>query len=95
MKSTKSILEYFKEEDVLYFSFKGGKEKYSVEIIPGITAELNDEGEVIGLEILDASKFILDTVFDSVQAKILMAKDGVKMKRIDKKKEVVGHGKTD
>ena len=43
----------------------------SVELSPNITVELNDKGEMIGIEILDASEFLRDTIVESVQAKLL------------------------
>ena len=46
---------------------KGG----SLELSPNITAELNDNGELIGIEILNASTFIRDSILESVQAKML------------------------
>ena len=36
----------------------------SLELSPNITAELNDKGELIGIEILNASTFIQETVLD-------------------------------
>lgn len=36
-----------------------------------ITAELNEKGERIGIEILKASAFIRDAVLEGVQAKVL------------------------
>ena len=36
-----------------------------------ITAELNDKGELIGVEILRASEFIRDSVLESIQARML------------------------
>jgi uncharacterized protein YuzE len=35
-----------------------GEEARSVEIEPGVTAELNKSGKLIGIEILDASKYL-------------------------------------
>jgi uncharacterized protein YuzE len=46
-------------------------EANSVEINPNITAELNDLGELIGLEITNASSFIRDSILESTQGKIL------------------------
>ena len=43
----------------------------SVELSPNITVELNDKGEMIGLEILEASRFIRDSIMESVQARVL------------------------
>jgi uncharacterized protein YuzE len=43
----------------------------SVELSPNITAELNDKGELIGIEILDASSFMRDSILETAQAKVL------------------------
>ena len=43
----------------------------SMELGPNITAELNNDGELIGIEILNASAFIRDSVVESLQAKML------------------------
>ena len=43
----------------------------SFEISPNITAELNEAGELIGVEIIQASSFIRDTILESAQAKLL------------------------
>ncbi len=64
-------MKYFKEEDVLYLILTEEKEASSIELSPNITAELNDKGELIGLEILDASSFIRDSILETAQAKML------------------------
>lgn len=64
-------LAYFEEEDVLHLAISNEAEAGSIEISPNITAELNDKGELIGIEILGASKFIRDSIMESVQAKVL------------------------
>jgi uncharacterized protein YuzE len=64
-------MKYFKDEDILHVMLMEGHESNSVEISPNITAELNESGEVIGIEIIKASAFIRDFVLDSVQAKLL------------------------
>ncbi len=43
----------------------------SVEISQNITADLNQEGELIGVEILKASTFLSDFVLETTQAKLL------------------------
>lgn len=43
----------------------------SVELSPNITVELNDKGEMIGIEILGASSFIRDSIMESVPARVL------------------------
>ena len=64
---------YFQKEDVLHLTISDEPEASSVELSPNITVELNDKGAMIGIEILDASRFIRDSVMDSVQAGVLRA----------------------
>lgn len=54
--SSKSVVNYDSKSDVLYIVAKKAKEEECVEIAPGINVELDDKGEVIGVEILNASK---------------------------------------
>jgi len=68
---SKTRMAYFEKDDVLHVSITDEAEAESVEISPNITAELNDKGELIGIEILNASSFIRDSVLETVQAKIL------------------------
>lgn len=68
---SKTRLAYFEKDDVLHLVISDEAEAGSVEVSPNITAELNDKGELIGIEILGASKFIRDSVLESVQAKVL------------------------
>ena len=67
-------MKYFAAEDILHIAIQPGPESGSVEISPNITAELNAEGELIGVEILEASKYIRDGILESVQAKLLQLK---------------------
>ena len=67
----KGHMVYFEKDDVLHFSVTDEPEASSVEVSPNITAELNAQGELIGIEILEASTFVRDSVLDSVQAKVL------------------------
>ena len=68
---TKTELVYFKDVDTLHLQIAPGRESASVEISHDITAELDDNGELIGIEILKASRFLEDTILESVQAKLL------------------------
>ena len=56
----KSKVPYFEKEDVLHLMISDEPESDSIELSPNITAELNDNGELIGIEILNASTFIQD-----------------------------------
>ena len=64
-------MTYFEDSDVLHVCITTDKESGSVEISPNITAELNEKGELIGVEILEASRFVRDMVMESVQARML------------------------
>ena len=64
-------MAYFEKEDILHLVLSEGPEAQSVEVSPNITVELNDKGDLIGIEILDASAFLRDTIAESVQAKLL------------------------
>ena len=48
---------YDKESDSLFIYLKDGEEESFEEVIPGINIELNKDGEIIGIEILKASRF--------------------------------------
>lgn len=62
---------YFEQEDILHFVIGEAEEANSVELSPNITAELNGKGEIIGLEILQASTFVRDVILEGVQARLL------------------------
>jgi len=64
-------LSYFQNEDILHLSLSDEPEADSVEISPDITAELNENGDLIGIEILAASAFLRDSILESAQAKLL------------------------
>lgn len=66
---------YFENEDVLHLSISEESEEASVELSPNITAELNDKGELIGIEIINASSYIRDSIFESAQGKLLNLSD--------------------
>jgi len=62
---------YFEKDDILHLAISDEPEAGSVELSPNITVELNDKGEMIGIEILEASRFIRDSIMESVQARVL------------------------
>jgi uncharacterized protein YuzE len=68
---SKPKMTYFKDEDILHLIISDEKESNSVELSPNITAELNESGELIGIEILEASSFIRDSILEAAQAKML------------------------
>ena len=67
----KTRLRYFEQEDVLHLTIAEGPESRSLELSPNITVELNDQNELIGVEILNATTFLRDAVLESIQAKTL------------------------
>lgn len=67
----KTRIRYFEQEDVLHLAITEEPESRSLELSPDITVELNDKDEMIGVEILNASKFLRDAVLESIQAKTL------------------------
>jgi len=74
MSDTKQQLpqiNYFKEEDILHLLISEEPESASIEISPNVTAELNADGDLIGVEILNASHYIRDFILESVQGKLL------------------------
>ena len=68
---SKPKMFYFDKEDVLHLIISDEEEANSVELSPNITAELNERGELIGIEILQASTFVRDSITEAVQAKLL------------------------
>ncbi len=64
-------MAYFEQEDILHLEISDEPETGSIELSPNITAELNDNGDLIGIEILNASTFISNSILESAQAKIL------------------------
>ncbi len=68
---SKAHLAYFDEADVLHLTISDEPESGSVELSPNITAELNEQGELIGIEILDASSYVRDSILESAQARML------------------------
>ena len=67
----KARIRYFEKEDVIHLVITDEPESRSVEVSPNITVELNEKDEMIGIEILNATAFLRDTVLDSVQARTL------------------------
>jgi uncharacterized protein YuzE len=64
-------MTYFEAEDVLHLAISEEPEADSIELSLNITAELNAAGELIGIEILNASTYFRDSILDTAQAKML------------------------
>lgn len=67
MKGSK--LSYFEDEDILHLVISEEEEARSLELNPHITAELNEKGELIGIEIQNARAFVQEALMEGVQAK--------------------------
>ncbi len=65
----KPKMVYFAEEDILHVVVSEEEERNSFEINPNVTAELNRKGELVGIEILNASEFVRPSVLEGVQVK--------------------------
>ena len=61
---------------MLHLVISDDPEADSVELSPNITAELNAAGELVGIEILNASTYLLDSILDSAQGKMLRLAEG-------------------
>lgn len=68
---SKTRIHYFGQEDLLHLAITEEPESRSLELSPEIPVELNDKDEMIGVEILNASKFLRDAVLESIQVKTL------------------------
>ena len=66
----KGTVKYYPEDDVLYVLIQAGEEAKSVEIEPGVTAELDKDGELIGIEILDASQYLRKLIQERLEPQL-------------------------
>jgi len=64
MKNIKSkkLVYYDAKSDVLYLGIKKGEEEEFIEVSPGVNIELDQNGQVIGVEILNASRVLKPVV---------------------------------
>ncbi len=52
--------KYDKDSDSLFIYLGEGEEESFEEVVPGINIEMNSSGNIIGVEILKASRFMKD-----------------------------------
>ena len=64
-------MQYFPDQDILHVLIREGDEAGSVELSPHITAELDEAGEIIGIEITDATAYVRDNILESAQGRLL------------------------
>ena len=72
MSNTRMV--YFEKNDILHLSISDEPEAGSIELSPDVTAEFNEQGDLIGIEIINASSFIRDSILETAQAKLLNLK---------------------
>lgn len=58
MKKIRQKIYYDKKTDVLWFNIKRGVEEEYREVTPGVGVEIGKNGELLGIEILNASKVL-------------------------------------
>lgn len=69
MKKTKQKIYYDKKTDVLWLMIKTGPEDKHQEVAPGISVELDKNGQLLGIEILNASKILGSKLTDKSVAR--------------------------
>lgn len=62
MKKQREKIFYDKKSDILWLLVKSGFEYEHKEISPGISVELGKNGELLGIEILNASKILSEKI---------------------------------
>ena len=65
------LITYDSQADILYIELRGEPAADSVDIEEGVTAELDDQGHIVGLEILDAGERLGTAQLRSVTLKDL------------------------
>jgi uncharacterized protein YuzE len=67
--TTESKVRHDVKGNVLYLLSEEGEIARSMEVYPGITVEFSDAGNILGVEILRASKVLTEKVIASLHAK--------------------------
>jgi len=55
---SRPTVHYDPRSDVLYFLVREGEEERFVEVAEGVNVELDQDGQLLGVEILNASRFL-------------------------------------
>lgn len=58
----KPTVHYDPQSDVLYLLVREGEEERFEEVAEGVNVELDEEGQLLGVEILNASRFLRATI---------------------------------
>jgi uncharacterized protein YuzE len=66
------MIKYWKDVDILDIELKEGKYEYSEEIAEGVILDIDKNGEIISIEIMDMSKRLDDFVIEVITRQYLM-----------------------
>ena len=64
-------IKYIKDIDILNIELKEGEFQYSQELGEGIILDLSEDGEILGIEIIDASKRLGQDIATKIASKYL------------------------
>ena len=70
MGKDKIKMWYDEEVDILYISFKEGESVDSEEVEENIRIEYNKDGEIVGLEISEISKYLAKSIAEKLKGVI-------------------------
>jgi len=63
-------ISYNREYDVMYMEFSGGMVDNTTEVGPNVLIDYGDNGKIIGIEILNASKIMTANPLQEIVTKI-------------------------
>lgn len=90
-KKVNKKIYYDSESDALWFKIKKGVEFESKEISPGVNIELGKNGDILGIEILNASEIFSEIIVsDNYKESIKEARAEAKRGETFTHKEVFG-----
>jgi len=67
-------IKYWKDIDVLNIDVKKGKYEYSEEVADGVVIDIDKDGEILSIEILDATKKMGEPVAQKISSKYAAVK---------------------
>lgn len=65
------VIKYVKDIDVLNIELQGGKFEYSEEIGEGVILDIGQDGDILSIEIIDATKRLGKEVAEKVTQRYL------------------------
>ncbi|MBI3193901.1 MAG: DUF2283 domain-containing protein [Ignavibacteriae bacterium] len=55
---------YDKEVDGLYIELRDNIAHHNIDIIPGVSMDLDENNQIVGIEVLDASEVLKENLYD-------------------------------